>query len=91
MTLGVLRGTFSEAAFELENPVFEIEAPDDPRQPDFLIRARRHGDEAVFVIEVMGFEHLEYLCVLIQARWPTEVAGHWARNRSPRSQPRFER
>ena len=61
MTLRVLSHTFREAAFELEKPVFEIETPEGPCLPDFLIRARRGGDEAVFVIEVMGFERTEYL------------------------------
>lgn len=60
-TLRVLSGTFPDAAFELEKPVFEIETPDGPCLPDFLIRARRGGDEAGFVIEVMGFERPEYL------------------------------
>ena len=61
MTLQVLSRTFREAAFELEKPVFEIETPEGPCLPDFLIRALRGGDEAVFVIEVMGFERTEYL------------------------------
>ena len=60
-TLRVLSGTFPDAAFELEKPVFEIETPDGPCLPDFLIRVRRGGDEAVFVVEVMGFERPEYL------------------------------
>ena len=37
---------------------FEIETPDGPCIPDFLIRARRDNDEAIFVIEVMGFERM---------------------------------
>ena len=41
--------------------MFEIETPDGPCLPDFLIRARRGVDETVFVIEVMGFERPEYL------------------------------
>ena len=60
-TLRQLSRTFRDAAFELEKPVFEIETPEGPCLPDFLIRARRGGDEAVFVIEVMGFERPEYL------------------------------
>ena len=60
-TLRRLSGTFRDAAFELEKPVFEIETPEGPCLPDFLIRARRGGDEAVFVIEVMGFDRPEYL------------------------------
>ena len=60
-TLRQLSRTFRDAAFELEKPVFEIETPEGPCLPDFLIRARRGGDEAVFVIEVMGFERWEYL------------------------------
>ena len=60
-TLQQLSRTFRDAAFELEKPVFEIETPEGPCLPDFLIRARRGGDEAVFVIEVMGFDRAEYL------------------------------
>ena len=60
-TLRQLSRTFRDAAFELEKPVFEIETPEGPCLPDFLIRARRGGDEAVFVIEVMGFDRAEYL------------------------------
>ena len=60
-TLRILSRTFPDTAFELEKPVFEIETPNGPCLPDFLIRARRGGDEAVFVIEVMGFERSEYL------------------------------
>ena len=60
-TLRVLSREFPDAAFELEKPVFDIETPDGPCLPDFLIRARCGGDEVTFVIEVMGFERPEYL------------------------------
>ena len=60
-TLRQLSRSFRDAAFELEKPVFEIETPEGPCLPDFLIRARRGGDEAVFVIEVMGFDRAKYL------------------------------
>ena len=60
-TLRILSATFPDTGFELEKPLFEIETPDGPCLPDFLIRARRGDDEAVFVIEVMGFERSEYL------------------------------
>ena len=29
--------------------------------PDFLIRARRKGEERTYVVEVMGFERADYL------------------------------
>ncbi len=60
-TLQILSRAFPDAAFELEKPVFDIEAPEGPCLPDFLIRARRGGDALTFVIEVMGFERPEYL------------------------------
>ena len=60
-TLRILSETFPDASFELEKPLFEIETPHGPCLPDFLIRARRGGDELTFVIEVMGFERPEYL------------------------------
>ena len=60
-TLRVLGREFPDAEFELKKPVFEIDTPDGPCLPDFLIRARRGGDELTFVIEVMGFERPEYL------------------------------
>lgn len=52
---------FPDAEFELEKPVFDIETPDGSCLPDFLIRARRGGEELAFVIEIMGFERTEYL------------------------------
>ena len=61
MTLRILSATFPDTGFELEKPLFEIETPDGPCLPDFLIRARRGRDELVFVIEVMGFERPKYL------------------------------
>ena len=60
-TLRILSRTFPDTGFELEKPLFEIETPGGPCLPDFLIRARRGGEETVFVIEVMGFERPEYL------------------------------
>ena len=60
-TLRILSQTFSDGEFELEKPVFEIKTADGPCLPDFLIRARRSGDEQTFVVEVMGFERPEYL------------------------------
>lgn len=53
--------TFPDAAFSLEKPVFDIPTPEGPCLPDFLIRASRNGDEAVFVVEVMGFDRPDYL------------------------------
>ncbi len=58
-TLKVLSRAFPDVAFVLEKPVFDIETPEGPCLPDFLIRARRGGDELTFVIEVMGFERPE--------------------------------
>ena len=60
-TLRILSRTFPDTGFELEKPLFEIETPDGPCVPDFLIRARRGGEQMIFVIEVMGFERPEYL------------------------------
>ena len=60
-TLQILSRAFPDAAFELEKPVFDIETPEGPCLPDFLIDARRGGDELTFVVEVMGFERPEYL------------------------------
>ena len=60
-TLQILRRAYPHAAFELEKPVFDIETPEGPFLPDFLIDARRGGDELTFVVEVMGFERPEYL------------------------------
>ena len=57
----MLSGTFPDAAFVLEKPVFEIETSDGPCLPDFFIRARRGGDEAVFIIEVMGLKRPKHL------------------------------
>ncbi len=61
-TVQILAGTFPNADFELEKPVFDIETPEGPCLPDFLIRARRRGgEELTFVVEVMGFERPDYL------------------------------
>ena len=53
-TLRILDRAFPDAEFELEKPLFEMDTPDGPCIPDFLIRARRGGHEHTFVIEVMG-------------------------------------
>ena len=45
----------------MEKPLFDIDTPDGPCLPDFLIRARRGDDVLTFVIEVMGFERPDYL------------------------------
>ena len=60
-TLGILDREFPDVGFELEKPLFDIDTPDGPCLPDFLIRARRGDDALTFVIEVMGFERLDYL------------------------------
>lgn len=59
--LNRLGKAFPDAGFGLEKPVFDIDTPEGPCLPDFLIRARRGGDEAVFVVEVMGFDRPDYL------------------------------
>lgn len=60
-TLGILDREFPDAEFELEKPLFDIDTPEGPCIPDFMIRARRGDDELTFVIEVMGFERPDYL------------------------------
>ena len=60
-TLDVLKRWFADTAFVLEKPVFETPTALGPCLPDFLLRARRGEREAVFVIEVMGFERPSYL------------------------------
>ena len=60
-TLQNLARAFPDAAFELEKPVFDIDTPEGPFLPDFLIHARRGAKEVTFVIEVMGFARPEYL------------------------------
>ena len=59
--LNRLGKAFPDAGFALEKPVFDIDTPEGPCLPDFLVRARCGGDEAVFVVEVMGFDRPEYL------------------------------
>lgn len=59
--LNRLGEAFPDAGFALEKPVFDIDTPEGPCLPDFLIRARRGHDEAVFVVEVMGFDRPDYL------------------------------
>ena len=61
-TLQILDRAFRDAAFERERPVFDIDTPEGPCLPDFLIHARHGAEELTFVVEVMGFERPEYLC-----------------------------
>ena len=72
-TLWNLRRMFPDAEFELEKPLFDIDTPDGPCLPDFLIRARRGDDELTFVIEVMGFERPDYL----QGKEDTHARMEW--------------
>ena len=60
-TLRVLRRKFLGTEFVLEKPVFEIETPDGPCLPDFVVRARRGGDELACVVEVTGVDRPSYL------------------------------
>ena len=60
-TLATLDERFEDTEFELEKPLFQIDTPDGPCLPDFLIRARRGSEVLTFVIEVMGFERTDYL------------------------------
>ena len=60
-TLKTLDERFEDTEFELEKPAFEIDAPDGPCLPDFLIRARRGSEVLTFVIEVMGSERTDCL------------------------------
>ena len=59
-TLRILKAEFPDAEFEIEKPVFEFETFDGPCLPDFLIRARRGEEVLQFVVEVMGFDRVEY-------------------------------
>ena len=60
-TLWILDKEFPDTEFEMENPVFETDAKQGPCLPDFLIHARRKGEERTWVVEVMGFERPDYL------------------------------
>ena len=60
-TLWILSREFPDAEFEMEKPVFEIDTKQGPCLPDFLIHARRNGEERTWVVEVMGFERPDYL------------------------------
>ena len=60
-TLKILGNEFRDAGFEMEKPVFEMDTKQGPCVPDFLIRARREGEERTWVVEVMGFERPDYL------------------------------
>ena len=55
-TLRILDHAFPDAEFHIEKPVFEVGTARGPCLPDFLIRARRKGEERTYVVEVMGFE-----------------------------------
>lgn len=57
-TLQRLQEAYSDADFTISKPVFESEGP---CLPDFLVHARRADEERDFVIEVMGFERVQYL------------------------------
>ena len=60
-TLRILDRAFADAEFHIEKPVFEMSTARGPCLPDFLIRARREGEERSYVVEVMGFERPDYL------------------------------
>ena len=60
-TLWMLDRKFPDAEFTMEKPVFEIDTEQGPCLPDFLIHARRKGEERTWVVEVMGFERPDYL------------------------------
>ena len=60
-TLWILSKEFPDTEFTMEKPVFDIDTRQGPCRPDFLIRARRGGEERTWVVEVMGFERPAYL------------------------------
>ena len=60
-TLRVLQRKFPGAGFVLEKPAFEIETPDGPCLPDFIVRARRGSEELACIIEVTGVDRPSYL------------------------------
>ena len=60
-TLWILDKEFPDTEFEMEKPVFEMDTEQGPCLPDFLIKARRNGEERTWVVEVMGFERPDYL------------------------------
>ena len=60
-TLRVLQRQFPGAEIVLEKPVFEIETPDGPCLPDFIVRVRRGSDELACVVEVTGVDRPSYL------------------------------
>ncbi len=60
-TLWMLDREFPDAEFTMEKPVFDIDTKQGPCRPDFLIHARRKGEERTWVVEVMGFERPSYL------------------------------
>ena len=60
-TVQILAKRFEGVEFTIEKPVFEIDTKEGPCLPDFLVRARCGKQEAVFVIEVMGFDRPSYL------------------------------
>ena len=60
-TLWMLDREFPDAEFTMETPVFDIDTKQGPCLPDFLIHARRKGEERTWVVEVMGFDRPNYL------------------------------
>ena len=60
-TLWMLDREFKDIEFTMEKPVFEIDTEHGPCRPDFLIHARRRGEERTWVVEVMGFDRPDYL------------------------------
>ena len=60
-TVATLQRRFPAAQFHLTKPVFEQETAAGPCLPDFVVHARRGDDQAVFVIEVMGFDRPSYM------------------------------
>ena len=60
-TLWMLDREFPDTEFTMEKPVFEMDTEQGPCLPDFLIKAKRKGEERNWVVEVMGFERPDYL------------------------------
>ena len=79
-TLEILQKRFPEAGFELEKPVFEIDTEAGPCRPDFIITAYRGGDERKFVVEVMGFQRIEYFLAKDVTHPRMENPGNTLRN-----------
>ena len=45
----------------MEKPVFQVSTKKGPCLPDFLFKVRRKDKERTWVVEVIGFERLDYL------------------------------